>query len=847
MSSADVRQKVFRVPSSIVLSVGLSWDYIGATPVDLDLSAVCFTKEGQLLDTVFFNHLFPEGTDEAALRADFLVDPALLPYMFLSGDSTVGGEEENQLSGINLAARRRRNLLSSRPRRGGRQSATAAAESLFNRLYEEDELTAVQEAVEGYYAHGGEITDENGVLVARAARREVCDEVITFVPQRIPRDAEVIFLSVSSYTGQDFTALSTAKLVIYNETTNERVGTIDLKATTGSGTANLAAMFLRVPAADDDHHTTHDSGAGCCWDLRELNVRSFGYTFVDALPLMLDVLGVPKHSRPDTVSGIPDYPLTKRRAQLAEQPLSDVRFGLGWDGEHDLDAFMVLLDEQNNYVDHVYPKHGKLRSTVAADMARHSGDALTGMNTTGDEEFIDLLTYRVPSNVRTILVGCTYVESFGASKDSCKTIYDIPNCYMRLQNRTLENPQSFEVDRWDVRKDYKRERQRQQQQQDGGKKGAKKKAETKTTYKAADKSTQPVRALLMGVMVKKSTIPFEELFPDGRRIDHAFRREDSVARGGGDASSYRTVLEAELDDEVPLFEFLPLHQYIPVDPRSGGISAVIPLLQGVSAFLCGTSSVDGNTDNNQRGGGGGDSSLLGRSGGGTSRSQTCDHVLDRENNLPGWDHTTTVAVGGKGAIGDAYGGIWEQMQKRESLAECFAIEVRFVEVLALEPRMPGRFKCHGESWVCGQSDTITGGAGGLNRPLKTPFLVNRDRMAWDKSASAAAAVFIVRKYDRIRVVLYEYAAFGYADIDLMQMTELWQGEGRPVECSVALQGGGHLGRGEVKVRLTRASYRQSKRTLGKQADRAEEKRQARSAEVKNAREAEHNDGYCLVM
>lgn len=851
MASNDVRQKVFRVPRDVVLSVGLTWEYIGATPVDLDLSAVCFSKEGQLLDVVFFNHLFPEGTDEEALRSEYLIDPDQLPYMFLSGDSRVGGEEENQMSGLELASRRRKNLLSAR-NRPGKRNAAAAAESLFNRLYDEEELAGVQEAMDDYYANGGEILDENGVLVNRRPRREMCDEVLTFVPGKIPSDAEVIFLAVSSYTGQDFTSLAKVRLVVHNETTNERVGTMDLKATTGSGTANLAAMLVRVPDDGDGENY---------WDLREVNVRTFGYSFVDVLPLMLDVMGVPNNSRRDALMNLPDYPLLKDRTELLDQPLSDLRFGLGWDGEHDLDAFLVMLDEQNNYVDHVYPKHGKVRSAVEPDMARHSGDALTGQNTKGDEEFVDLLTYRVPSNVRTILLGCTYMESFGARKADYESIYDVPNLYMRLQNRTLLNPFSFEVDRWDVRKEYERKADNSKGEADDGKgKNSKKnkRERIKTTYKAADKTSQPVRTLLLGVLLKKGTVPFEALFPDGRRIDQHFRRhhtasraggggyygagpDDSVARGASE--SRQTVLEAQPDEEVPLFELVPIHQHVPVDPR-GGFGTVIPFLQCVSAFLCGSGAAnpDGTENNNTA------LSMNTTSGGGRRRPQAdASRVLDRESNMVGWDHSTRVAVGGQAAVAAAYAGIWDTMQEQEKIAECYAIEVRFMEVVALEPQLPDRFKCHGEAWVCGQSDTINNA--GVNRPFKTPFLVNRNRMRWDGNTDAAACVFVVHKYDRVRVMLYEYAAFGYADIDLMQMGELWQGEGRPVECNVALLGAGQLFKGEVKVRLTRVPYKQNARRLQREADRVADKREAKAKERQQRQEAAHNSSYtpCTVM
>lgn len=502
MPSADIRQKVFRVPSNIVLSVGLCWDFIGPEPVDLDLSAVCFTKDGQFLDVVFFNHLFPEDTDEEVLRAEYLVDPAQLPYMFLSGDSTIGGEEENQTGGIALAARRRK--FPRKMRRGGRPNA---AESIFNRLYEEEELADVQRAMDEHYAGGGEQYDEAGELIARAQHRGLSEEVLTFVMHKIPKDAEVIFLSVTSYTGLDFTTLPLVKLVIYNETTNQRVGSIDLKPATGSGTANLGCMLLRAPP--ESTNTTADCAF---WDLREMNIRTYGYSFVDVIPIMQDVIGIPPHSRLDALRNIPDYSLVKGRQHQLDQPLSDVRFGVGWDGEHDVDAFLVMLDASNNYVDHVYPKQGKLRAAVP-DLSRHSGDAMGGTDTNGDEEFVDLLTYRLPPNVRTVLVGATYMESYGKGRSRCHSIYDVPRLYMRLQNRSMEAPYSFELDRWDVHNDATRR---------GG-------PAAPRHYTSPNGPEEPVRTLLLGVMVKRQSVPFETLFPGGRRIDQVHRRAGSAA------------------------------------------------------------------------------------------------------------------------------------------------------------------------------------------------------------------------------------------------------------------------------------------------------------------------------
>ncbi|EPY43119.1 hypothetical protein AGDE_00804, partial [Angomonas deanei] len=583
MSAAtDIRQKVFRVPSGIVFSVGLCWDYIGAEPLDLDLSAVCFTKEGQFLDVVFFNHLFPEGTDEAALREDYLVDVGQLPYMFLSGDSNVGGEEENQMPGIALAAKRRAYNRGKRERR----NLHTAAEDLYNRIYDEEELAGVQKALDAAHFEGGEVVMEDNAMVHKPARRELCDEVLTFVMGKIPAEAEVIFISVTSYTGVDFTALGKARLVLYNETSNERVGVLDLKSATSDGTANLSAMFLRVPS---------ESGTGgeTYWDFRELNIRTFGYTFVDTLALMGQVLGVPPNSRLDALSSIPNYSLEKNNQRFTDLPLSDVRFGIGWSGEHDLDAFLVMLDDSNNYVDHIYPKDGKLRSAVA-HLAQHSGDSLSATAGQGDEEFIDLLTYRVPKQVKTIVVGATYMESFGESRNKDLTIYDIPFAYMRLQNRTLENPYSFEVDRWNIYEEFHGAgvHDVEVHREENAASASKNKKKGKKHFRDADKKQQPVRTVLLGVMLKKGTASFNSMFPDGRRIDQHFKRHESdlppqVKRNSYMEESVPFSMEAGPTDEVPLFEFIPIHQHLPVDPTRG-FPNVIPMLQAVASYLGGT-------------------------------------------------------------------------------------------------------------------------------------------------------------------------------------------------------------------------------------------------------------------
>lgn len=58
-----------------------------------------------------------------------------------------------------------------------------------------------------------------------------------------------------------------------------------------------------------------------------------------------------------------------------------------------------MFDRDNNYVDHVCPKFNKLQSKLnnVLTVAQHSGDALSGDETVGDNEFVDLITYRLPA------------------------------------------------------------------------------------------------------------------------------------------------------------------------------------------------------------------------------------------------------------------------------------------------------------------------------------------------------------------------------------------------------------------------------------------------------------------
>nr|CCC92536.1 unnamed protein product [Trypanosoma congolense IL3000] len=763
--ASSLHQKLFRIPSNIAVSVGLHWDFVGSDPVDLDLSAVSFSSEGVLLDVVFFNHPFPVGTDEAALRdCELLVDPQQLPYMFMSGDSRIGGEEENRLPGLALAARRR--ALQMRTGKSDELRRLSVIESIFSRIYDEADLEEVEKVLNDKRGCGF-LFDEEGRAVRSGNAREMCDESVTFVMHKIPSDAAAIFLVVTSYNGADFSVLPSVRLVVVNEMTNEKVGTIDLKHATGNGTANLACMLCRVPTKPSSSAAPNANGTSAneavrisdgppqMWDLRELNIRTFGYTFVDVLPTMLDVLGLEANSHGSAVWQLPDYSLSKELFGGLTQPLSDVRFGVGWTGEHDLDAFMVMLDEKNNYVDHVCPKPVKLQSTFP-HTARHSGDALNGYGAIGDEEFIDLVVYRLPPEVHTVIFGACYVES----SRKTKSIVDVPELYMRLQNRSAAWPNAIEVDRWNIHCEMKEEREERKREREARRSGElsadglnqqqrsrNAKRYLPYEYKGPDDKTYPVQVLVLGMMVKTGESSMAELYPEACSQQRRQEAEE-VGSGQGDGTPRGSGAPGRWDrsggfppDEavVSVFQNLPIHEYIPTG-RMKGFTEMMPYMRCIAKYCRSRTSGSMNANGSM-------------SGTMTNplRLQVGQSQLDTQISI--WDHL------------------------RESTAVlCYhAVKVQFLEVQNLQPMLPHTFKCHGEAWVCEKTPfSECRSLGVYDRPtFRTPYLMNRQDMRWDEGNPSTAAVLFVREFDRIRVVIYERAAFGYVDIDLMEIDELW--------------------------------------------------------------------------
>lgn len=108
--------------------------------------------------------------------------------------------------------------------------------------------------------------------------------------------------------------------------------------------------------------------------------------------------------------------------------LSEVLMGLGWEGvsgwlggskDIDLDASVILFDENKNVVDLV--SFRQLRSKDGSII--HSGDNRTGAGA-GDDEKITVSLARVPSNVKSLIF---VVNSFTG-----QTFKDVKEAYVRL-------------------------------------------------------------------------------------------------------------------------------------------------------------------------------------------------------------------------------------------------------------------------------------------------------------------------------------------------------------------------------------------------------------------------------
>lgn len=822
----------------------------------------------------FFGHPICGGAPSPDIfRDQYVVEAQDLPYMFLTGDSRTGGEDVNRVMAMEEKERHPQSE-SALYQRHFDASGNASGHHQHNRTHDRIMVDAAKlvdrQLFERDGVQGKSLPLSPWNLLQRrllheeagaGRRRPLCDEAIVLNMSQIPKETEIIFICVTSYTGQDFSRLSSVRLDVIDETHQQRIASFDVQHTTGNGTANLCACVTRVASPDPKTaggpHVRLPPLHTHLWDLRELNVRTLGYTFVDVMPMALNAMGIPPHTHSDVMRNIPNYSLRKSQPQHlysaatgnsgavpqadysrphssrsgarqeqvlssaremrgGEDNLCDLRFGVGWDGEHDVDAFLVMLDSAHRHVAHVHPK---LSRTLSAEVRRqfacqHSGDCRSGVGHSGDAESMDILAYALPPEVHTVFVGITLEDSHSSTTSTggsplpttavgmaavsspffqkpASSVVDVPGLYLRLQNRVLHHPYAVEVDRWDIYKERAahergvghsmlslctsekdaankegKEKEKEEQQSPGTA------AETSLVAEAVAART---RTLLLGALVRSGEVPLQQLFPDGRSVSDALSlspREASPQSREGCATPRATedqggsTLPAPLSERqrqleersgVPQFTYVPLRHLLPHDPSRSSFSGVIVYLESLGSLIDRLSS-------------GKNSSIASAS----HRHRLTPSCSPRRR-VP-----STLAI--------------REAIQREAWNEVFGLQLEFLQVVKMQPQLPDAFRCHGEAWVhgagpelswkqgnyiCttdfnrwrGSSDAFYKVKSGLvppNLPFRTSYLTSPTALSWESGSSdkgvVNTAVFAVHAYDCVRVALYTRAGFGWADL-----------------------------------------------------------------------------------
>ena len=72
------------------------------------------------------------------------------------------------------------------------------------------------------------------------------------------------------------------------------------------------------------------------------------------------------------------YQLQKGNIVNIPTQIKNMTIGLGWDSKHDLDASLILLDEDCNHIETVYYNHALFKNDDKERCVRHYGDTLDG-------------------------------------------------------------------------------------------------------------------------------------------------------------------------------------------------------------------------------------------------------------------------------------------------------------------------------------------------------------------------------------------------------------------------------------------------------------------------------------
>jgi stress response protein SCP2 len=537
------------------------------------------------------------------------------------------------------------------------------------------------------------------------------DEEMKFVFENVPDDVEYLMVSVTSYTGADFTLVDHAACNVINTATQERLCTFSL-GLIGAHTATLLCCMSRVAPTATDPNTY--------WDLRELNLPTSGSTFAEVLTFMQELLLIPKEEQDALQRLLPDYSVVKDPAHRSQYVAPSVmKFAIGWDGENDLDAFAVMLNEHDEYVDHVYAKHGKVSSSEGA--AKHSGDKLNGFAGDGDDEFVDINVNSLRKDVHRVFFLVSLHSGFS------KTLGDVPKCYCRMQNKRPTEP-FMEVDRMNISRR-------------GGKE----------------------RTLVLSMLVRKDSCRFEYI-----------RLHEATTLGQGDyieVLPWLRLISSFFTSRIR--ELSPAHppNYFSSALSNNSISTTGASFKGASAVSLGQSQplVPGGpqtpTHAPPKLTGRLQSMRLLRSSGASEAA---------EPNSPGTDHPPE---GDEMKLQVHWDEEWEKV-RAEFTVPTYGIEIIPMRVQGLGPLEPHHFACHVEVWVCDRK---------CRDKAKTSICTDRACVEWSTEDPKNRCRFVVRRYDRIRLLVFEHSVAGYADLELFDISEAFF-KGEDVVLTVPLQG-----------------------------------------------------------
>ena len=289
----------------------------------------------------------------------------------------------------------------------------------------------------GYMRHSGDSqTGEND---------DADDESITFDLTKIPQKVHYIMVCVNSYTGVPFTVVERATCRLHNEITRQVVHEFALSQV-GSRTGVIVCALSRDQTLNNGHPEP-------IWALREINIPANGFTFSEMIPKMLEILpgeGEPMDLKTAT-EDLPRYSLVKEDTAKDVTP-SQLMFGLGWDGDNDLDANVVMLTEEGEYVDHLFAKHGKLRSLAVAApdgsavfAAKHSGDKLNGYDVEGDDEFVEMDLNLLDPRI------CKVFFIAQLASGAASTLSKVENGYVRMRNKAPTEERYKELGRFSLK------------------------------------------------------------------------------------------------------------------------------------------------------------------------------------------------------------------------------------------------------------------------------------------------------------------------------------------------------------------------------------------------------------